>query len=236
MPVLALAIVIEARATIQRWSKNIPRAVKAIQGILWCAPLVIFWWAEGQAFSELAGTPVPHYWVTISQSAIAASLSILIITPMVGLLAATNARIIAGGFFSIRNLRGSIRLLRLARDIKKEIKRNERICNDFMDQLRDLDSLEATFLSKKESGDALPPEVLTNIISLRAEINAKLAEAKESSQRLRDYQIKATDFGSELSRVRKAYIESVEEYASGKEVKLPEDLSSSDGNLSSGES
>lgn len=108
MPVLALAIVVEARATIQGWNKGVPRAVKAIQGILWCAPLTIFWWAEAQAFSELAGTSVPHYWITITQMAIGASLSALLLTPMIGLLAATNARLLAGGIFSIRSLRHKI--------------------------------------------------------------------------------------------------------------------------------
>src|SRR5258708_14404031 len=82
MPVLALAIVVEARATIQHWTKSTPRRVRTGQGILWTIPLLLFAYFEPIAFSILSvpgqKTPAP---TSIASSCIIDFLRSIVLSP-----------------------------------------------------------------------------------------------------------------------------------------------------------
>ncbi|MDX6236490.1 MAG: hypothetical protein QOG10_1305 [Kribbellaceae bacterium] len=56
MPVLALAIVVEARAVMSRWKPGERRVDKAVQGLLWRLPLLSYVVAIDVCFYALSGT------------------------------------------------------------------------------------------------------------------------------------------------------------------------------------
>lgn len=96
LPVLALAIVVEARTSITRWTdNNPPRWLRTIQSILWIIPLVLFVYLEPVAFQRLEGSKPSHFSVSLVVPTVALSLSVLIVNPATELLVRSNARIIA---------------------------------------------------------------------------------------------------------------------------------------------
>src|SRR5258707_6243613 len=116
MPVLALAIVVEARATIQHWPKSTPRRVRTGQGILWTIPLLLFAYFEPIAFSILAGqaetTPAQ---VFMSSFAITVSLSILVLSPAFGLFLRSNSWLVI-----------TLARMTLGRGFRQQLRKNRR--------------------------------------------------------------------------------------------------------------
>src|SRR5260221_4239330 len=136
IPVLALAIVVEARATIQRWADAVPRWVRTVQSVIWLIPLALFVPAEIIAFQELAGSEVSSVWVTLAQDAIGTSLGVLIIAPSLELLVRSNAWAVARGIFAVTeapirwaSFRLSYQLKRLLRQARKEAGRTATMMN-----------------------------------------------------------------------------------------------------------
>jgi hypothetical protein len=102
IPVLALAIVVEARAIISRWSEykdkkriKIIRVLQSILCILWVTPLILSIYLETSSFDALEGGHVAHSAVSLAIPTVAIGLAVLIIGPAIELLIRSNARMIA---------------------------------------------------------------------------------------------------------------------------------------------
>ncbi|WP_132197870.1 MULTISPECIES: hypothetical protein [Kribbella] len=95
MPVLALALVIEARTIMSKWEPGRLRAYKKLQGVLWAVPLLAFALAEGICFRALAGDPVRDFWTVIIRVAIVFSMGSIIISPALEFVVRSYARPIA---------------------------------------------------------------------------------------------------------------------------------------------
>lgn len=95
MPVLALAIVVEARAIIAKWDTQDHRTFKGLQGLIWAFPLAVYALALPRCFIALAGSPVDPKWITIIQFGIAAGAGSLILNPAIEILVRSNVRALA---------------------------------------------------------------------------------------------------------------------------------------------
>jgi hypothetical protein len=92
MPVLALAIVVEARATMAKWVPEGQRASKSIQGFLWGVPLVVYGIAIPVCLFALAGSDVWSGWVTVIPIAMSLGTGSLILAPALEFFVKSNAR------------------------------------------------------------------------------------------------------------------------------------------------
>jgi hypothetical protein len=95
IPVLALALVVEVRATIARWKEGFPRWLRSVQGILWVYVLALFAIVEYIAFEDLANNNLTSSaWAQAARISITQSIITLIVTPALEVLTRSNARII----------------------------------------------------------------------------------------------------------------------------------------------
>ncbi|WP_328333053.1 hypothetical protein OHA70_15570 [Kribbella sp. NBC_00382] len=103
MPVLALAIVVEARAIMQNWVPGEDRGIKRLQGFLWGASLLIYAFSEPACFRALAGREVWSGWPDVIEQGIYLGMTTLVVAPAIEFLVRSNAR----GFarLSPKNLR-----------------------------------------------------------------------------------------------------------------------------------
>jgi hypothetical protein len=95
IPVLALALVVEVRATIARWKEGFPWWLRSVQGILWVYVLALFAIVEYVAFADLANNNLTSSaWTQAARASITQSIITLIVTPALEVLTRSNARII----------------------------------------------------------------------------------------------------------------------------------------------
>lgn len=109
MPVLALALVIEARAIIASWPTGRLRAYKRVQGIIWTLPLLIYAVTLPVCFSAMSGNTVWAGWVEVIGLGIGGGAAALIVAPAFELLQRTNARAVAR-FLSLNPLETTSRI------------------------------------------------------------------------------------------------------------------------------
>jgi hypothetical protein len=102
LPVLALAVVVEARAIHQRWTPDTPKWLRFTQALIWAATLLILAFGESAALRALRGVPVWPWWTLLLEYAISAAISLLVLAPALELLtkgyAEAIARMMTGGW------------------------------------------------------------------------------------------------------------------------------------------
>ncbi|MEU4714251.1 hypothetical protein AB0F73_11445 [Micromonospora purpureochromogenes] len=128
MPVLALAIVVEARSIMSTWVPGERRASKRFQGLIWGTPLIIYAFAIPRCFDALAGKSVPASWTTIISWGITLGVASLILNPAIEVLLRSNARAVAR---FVRVLQMPIILPRLHWRLLKNRKKRRRIDKNF---------------------------------------------------------------------------------------------------------
>jgi hypothetical protein len=101
MPVLALAVVVEARATMAKWESGKGALWKAIQGFLWGIPLLFYGVATPMCLRALAGVEIGGFWVQAIPLAIFLGVVSLAIVPAGNLIVKANARPLAHVFFGL---------------------------------------------------------------------------------------------------------------------------------------
>jgi hypothetical protein len=125
IPVLALATVLEARAIIQKWTKEIPRWLRFAWGVTWTTPLILLAVTELFAFRELAGDwASTSAWVAVAQLAIGLSLAVLVLTPALDLFLRSNAWIIVRGFFQVSSIISRRKIRQSLRGVNKMLAEN----------------------------------------------------------------------------------------------------------------
>lgn len=81
VPVLSLALVIEARAQFNKWDRDIPAWYRTLQSLYWVGLLVSAAVAENTAFAALSGEPPPNRGPTLCSTVIAWLFAALVISP-----------------------------------------------------------------------------------------------------------------------------------------------------------
>ncbi|MFG2037529.1 hypothetical protein [Dactylosporangium sp. NPDC048998] len=92
MPVIALAIVVEARAVMARWTPGENRWYKAFQGLIWSVPLLGYAFAVPACFRALAGRAVWQGWDEVIDFSISAGLSALLFSAFAEFVLRSYAR------------------------------------------------------------------------------------------------------------------------------------------------
>jgi hypothetical protein len=74
LPVLALALVVEARAIHQRWTPATPKWLRFTQALIWAVTLVVLALGESAALRALRGVPVWPWWALLMENAVGAAI------------------------------------------------------------------------------------------------------------------------------------------------------------------
>ncbi|GAA0572475.1 hypothetical protein HPO96_17990 [Kribbella sandramycini] len=199
MPVLALALVVEARVIVRGWVPGRDRLFKSIQGFLWAFSLLSYAFATPACLRALAGKSVWSGWPLVIEQGIQVGIATLVVAPALELLVRANARAIAQ--MSPHNLLGywiavtsRVRFAPKVRRIRKKMRPLHRWCTA---TLAKLDTWEAALLQQDES--QIRQTKLDKIRALRPEI-ARLTDLAQDQVRELDAVI--VTFRSNMSEFR----------------------------------
>lgn len=81
MALMAIAIVIEARAMMARWAPGKDRALKAFLGVLWFLPLAVYGYAVPVCLRAMSGNAVWSKWPDVIYIAVAVGVGVVILAP-----------------------------------------------------------------------------------------------------------------------------------------------------------
>jgi hypothetical protein len=206
MPVLALAIVVEARATISRWSDFPPRWLRAWQSLLWVAPLILFAYLEPVAFGTLEGSKAPHIAIALVIPTISLSISALILAPAVELLMRSNARVVirTTAFLATGKMRWRERSsLRMARRLARRVKIQRA---DALENLAKIRLMEAQVESWGHPECDECQSLLNDCANIRDSVTAQRKEAEEAGERIQELLKQAIDNRKSFKEVEGKYI------------------------------
>ena len=88
LPVLALALVVEARSFASSWtpdSSRLVRVLRVVQTILWVSPLIAATFSEAEALSALRGATVEPWAWRLCYATVLASFAVLVVSPAIDL-------------------------------------------------------------------------------------------------------------------------------------------------------
>jgi hypothetical protein len=184
IPVLALAIIIEARTTMQRWPADFPLWLRRVQGALWIAPLAVFAAVEPLAFNELAGQNESHAWVSTAILGISLSVGALITAPAIGLVFRTNPRAFARAFIGLAGIWPSWKIQRVSRKNAALLREVQGLREERLSELAELDEIEQKINSSKKIEPKEAAEILAESSRLRHKVHENIKRLDESESRL----------------------------------------------------
>jgi hypothetical protein len=83
VPILALALVLEAREIVRRWTSSTPRLWRTVLSVLWAVPLLGFVVTEYYALKALRGEVAPSWLPPLGELAITSAMLILVLVPAI---------------------------------------------------------------------------------------------------------------------------------------------------------
>ena len=143
LPVLALALVIEARSLASRWSSQTPRALRAVQALLWVLPLISATFSEAGILRALRGESVSSWVWRLCDVTILTSFAVLVLSPAIDLAvrgyAEFPARVFAARpaqLMKIRRLGRSLeRVQRAGRRARKKLEAERPLLLEMLDDI-----------------------------------------------------------------------------------------------------
>jgi hypothetical protein len=204
IPVLALALVVEARATIARWNDDVPWWVRSSQGLLWVYVLIVFAIVESVAFNDLAGNETSGAWAIAAQRSIVQSIIVLLVTPAVGLLARSNARAIARTVGRIFDTPYQWRILKVSLNAQRSARELDTLREDLKKQLARIIAVENE-IRVDGPVDEHYAQVLAEVESIKQEISNGLGRVEEKKRTLLDIRTKLDDIKKEVAQRRKKF-------------------------------
>ncbi|MDP9358456.1 MAG: hypothetical protein M3R02_24850 [Chloroflexota bacterium] len=91
IPVVAFAIVLEARAITLSWRQTkVPKALRVIQSLIWATILIVFAFTETNALQAVRGTEPPGWLPVVTEFAISGGMGILVLSPAVEVMVRAN--------------------------------------------------------------------------------------------------------------------------------------------------
>lgn len=206
IPVLALALIVEARATIERWDNDFPWIIRSVQGLGWAYVLIEFGLVEVIAFNDLTGNEKSDAWVTTAKGAIIASLATLVLTPALTIFAKANTGAAVRLLVRLRSagaVRRHYRLWNRARRVQRRLIKREKQLEALLTQ--------ATATERKALASERPDssERQSTLAELRADmekIEDKLEEARAVRQEIADIRTEINKDWKEFIQKRRVFI------------------------------
>jgi hypothetical protein len=124
LPVLALALVVEARSLASRWTSQTPRVLRAVQTLLWVSPLIAATVSEAMVLRALRGETVSSWVWRLCDVTIVTSFSVLVLSPAIDLAVRGYAEFPAR-VFAARPVE-LMKILRLGRSMERGQRANRR--------------------------------------------------------------------------------------------------------------
>ncbi|MGN9807299.1 hypothetical protein [Micromonospora sp. L32] len=204
MPVLALAIVVEARSISQKWVQGERRVFKSIQGAIWAAPLFLYAIAIPKCFDALAGKPVDEGWTSLISFAVSLGVSALLINPALELLVRSNARVVAHLLRFLASPSSTFQILwlrlkgrRQRQRVRKNLERLDKaeiLLRSLRYRLEEAGGLQTTQGRQvlEQLNDKLQgiPSVRAEILQFQDEMESSHKEMKQSHSKLREGQLR----------------------------------------------
>jgi hypothetical protein len=209
MPVLALAIIVEARATINRWNDQTSGWLRFIQCILWVSPLAFFVYLEPTAFSVMAGQANPVSSVGEVNFSIALSLSSLISAPAFELLFRSNTKTLVSFYVVIRSFKVRLRMARNMRRCKQLLRDNMRAWDDIQGQLARLAKAELEIAMFPDGGGKEGHDLRQVAAALRENTEARRDELKDSRDRTIKIMDEITEGRASFKDVEKEFVSTI---------------------------
>jgi hypothetical protein len=212
IPVLALAVIVEARFTANREWPDAPRWYRRIQGVLWSATLIFSTLVEVTAFTVLAGyARSTSAWVYTAIYTVGQNLGVLLITPAGELLVRSNARAVARAMFASSTLSQRWQMFRISREIRRQLRDQRRVRDEEVPAMvKELDADEQ-LLSTQD--DRKSRELLARIRAQREKLSKVSERINEGIWIREDQQALLTD-------VRKQTTDQIRDLLSRMESKL----------------
>ena len=134
MPVLALAIVVEARAVMSKWQSKENRLLHGVLGFGWAIPLILYGLSIPQCLLALSGRKVWDGWVQVIAYSVEAGVAVLILAPASQLLVRANSRpaayaasvVSVGKWVGMRRLQITFSDFTIRRQLKRNLVRLDR--------------------------------------------------------------------------------------------------------------
>lgn len=199
--VLALALVVEARAVMGRWTRtDPPTLVKSIQGITWTSSLLMLVVTIEHAveYMRFPGREDP-FWPGLGSAAISSAVGSLIVNVALELAYRANARPVAWLSVNTRTLRLRLRMKRLdseTRSLTSDIESTEA-------RVAELAALAREVLADP-SAEPEDREAMEQIVSLLNDQQERLADQRERLRAVRD---ERQDMVNSLDKYARAEIE-----------------------------
>jgi hypothetical protein len=206
MPVLALAIIVEARATINRWSDRIPVWLRFIQGALWVSPLILFVYLEPVAFRVIAGQENPASSVNTAIFAITLSLSVLIAAPALELLIRSNAKIVATFYTVVRTFRLRLEIASTKRQCKRLLKEIPRRRDECLEQLAQVARIGLELAMADDRDSEENREMRQVAARVRKDIQVRLEQTEQSTRNLTEIMQKLTQGAANIKNVNSQFV------------------------------
>ena len=154
-PVLALAMVLEARAIVRGWTTSTSRLYRTIQSVLWALPLLAFVVTEEYALTALRGKVAPSWVPLLTEIAIAAALATLVLAPAFDFLFRAQAELLARMLvldpaMGLKKRRVRFKVALAGRTIKKKIREIRKSFDEMTDQLNEANARLSTGGVSKE--------------------------------------------------------------------------------------
>jgi hypothetical protein len=184
VPVLALALIVEARSAIDHWDERIPWWVRSTQGFSWALVLVQFAIVEIVAFNDLAGNERSDAWVGIAKGSILVSLSTLILTPTLSILAKANAGVVVRVLVRARTAPVEWGYHRISNRSKKLERRIVEVRKNLAETLALAEADERRVLSGENPDSTESQDELARIASVKADILGKIESFEQDFQEL----------------------------------------------------
>ncbi|GAB3930340.1 hypothetical protein GCM10029976_031940 [Kribbella albertanoniae] len=199
MPVLALALVVEARVIIRGWIPGRDRFFKSLQGFLWSFSLLSYAFAVPACFRALAEEAVWSGWPLVIELGIQVGITTLVVAPALELLVRANARTVARMSPSNLKIHWLAALSRIQFTPKvRRLRRKMRPLHEWCTTtLAKFDTWEAALLQREESQIR---EVQLNKIRELRPIISKLNE--QASGRMRELDETVKTFQTNMSDYR----------------------------------
>lgn len=123
-PVLALALVVEARSLAARWTSHTPRVLRAVQTLLWVSPLIAATVSEAGILRALRGETVSSWVSRLCDVTVLSSFAVLVLSPAIDLAVRGYAEFLAR-VLAARPVQ-LIKILRLGRSMEREQRASRR--------------------------------------------------------------------------------------------------------------
>ncbi len=207
MPVLALAIVVEARSLMTRWESGQGAIIKSFLGLSWGLPLLVYTFATPSCLMALTGQEVWSGWTVVIPNAMAMGLGSLVLTPALEILISSNAAALARFAYPLIFLKPTLETVWL----KIRSRRTYRKATKLWDStVRAEIQLRSTRQLAAENGVAQLPEAQPHLLNIEHALKKNEEIRRNAQDVLNDHAASRKKFTASRSAARIKFIKTLE--------------------------